>query len=140
MRERVFLCGLEPKQTAEYPDGTFLSHNPQTGNLTLRLERMRRRLSGSEPERLTDLIEIASYVFAADRNVSRGSAEDRAYSANWRRTFRLVVAVQELEFWQRHDVKAALCEALGFLSEDDWNFDFVPNLQPRPLQGSMHLT
>ena len=130
MPEHVFLCGLSETQRQGAPAGTVLSLAESTGNLRLRLERLRGRLQGSEPERLTDFVEIASYVFAADRTTRRGSLSDSDFGAKWRRNFLLVIAVRDLAFWQGQDVRETLAEALSFLSEDRWRFEFVANQHP----------
>lgn len=78
---------------------------------------MRRGLLGNEPKRLTDLVELASYVFAADRTTKRGTLIDKNMGADWRRHFRLVVAVRELAFWHRPEVATALYDSLCFMSE-----------------------
>lgn len=134
MAEHVFLCGLTEEQRKKHPSGTVLSLAKDTGNLKLELEQLRKRLVGNEPERLTDFLELASYVFAADRTTSRGPLTDPEFGARWRRSFHLIVAVRDLEFWCRSEVKETLTEALGFLSEDWWHFDFVENLHPIPMQ------
>lgn len=139
MAEHVFLCGLSKEQRAEVPVGTILSFEKGIGNLNLKLDRMRKRLVGAEPERLTDFIEIASYVFAADRTTSRGDLTDRGFGEQWRRSFRLIIAVRDPLFWQRPDVNGALGDALGFLSEDWWKFEFVENYEPIPLQQYLGL-
>ncbi len=133
MHKHVFLCGLSEAQRSGYTDARELSLADRVGNLTLRLDALRRRLVGVEPKRLTDLIEIASYVFAADRTTKRGTAILKNYGEDWRRNFLMLVAVREPAFWNRPDVKSALSEALGFASEDDWAFDFVVNERPAPL-------
>ncbi len=134
MREHVYLCGLSKRQQASCDRFTSLSLEKRTGNLVLKLEQLRHRFTGNETARLTDFIEIASYVFAADRNVSRGSKLDHGVGAEWRRTFRMVIAVRDLEFWRRADVRETLSETLHFLSEDDWSFEFVENLNPIGMQ------
>ncbi len=139
MSEHVFLCGLSSGQRAEYQDGTALSLEPKAGNLKLKLDRMRKRLAGAEPQRLTDFVEIASYVFAADRNTSRGPLWDPGFGGEWRRSFLLVIAVRDLAFWRQPDVKETLHETLGFLSEDWWGFEFVENLDPVQLQDYLGL-
>jgi hypothetical protein len=134
MHTHVFLCGLSEAQRTGYADGSELSLAERVGNLTLRLDALRRRLVGVEPKRLTDLIEIASYVFAADRTTRRGTEILKNYGEDWRRNFLMVVAVREPAFWNWADVKSALSEALCFASEDNWGFDFVESEQPAPLQ------
>ena len=139
MPERVFLCGLSAEQRAAYPTGTILSLDKSSGNLVLKLGRMRRKLVGTEPKPLTDLIEIASYVFAADRTTGRGDLDDRGYGPDWRRSFFLVIAVRDLALWQRQDVNETLCEALNFLSEDEWRFEFADNQNPISIQDYLGL-
>lgn len=134
MCEHVFLCGLSTEQRAECPSGTALSLEKRVGNLKLELDRMRGRLVGDEPARLTDFIEIASYVFAADRMTKRGALYDPGFGAEWRRAFYLVIAVRDVSFWCGAGVKDTLAEALTFLSEDTWRIEFVENRQPIPLQ------
>lgn len=134
MREHVFLCGLSTEQIAQSPAGTTLSLEKSVGNLKLKLDQVRGQLVGDEPERLTDFIEIASYVFAADRMTKRGAKSDPGVGAEWRRNFHLVIAVRELGFWSQADVRGTLAEALDFLSEDTWRFDFKENQFPIPLQ------
>ena len=134
MRRHVFLCGLSEAQRSGYVDGQILSLAERVGNLTLRVDALRRRLVGIEPKRLTDLIEIASYIFAADRTTKRGTEILKNYGENWRRHFLMIVAVREPAFWNRPDVKLVLSDALDFSSEDNWVFDFVDNDQPAPLQ------
>ena len=139
MVEHVVLCGLSKEQQSEFPVGKILSFEKGKGRLNLKLDQLRNRMLDNEPARLTDFVEIASYVFAADRMTSRGPLTDPGFGAQWRRSFRLIVAVQELTFWQRVDVKAALIDALEFLSEDQWTFEFVENLHPVPLQDYLGL-
>lgn len=139
MCEHVYLCGLTKEQQARMEPAASLSLEKRVGNLVLKLERMRNELTGGETERLTDFIEIASYVFAADRNVGRGSKIDSRMGADWRRTFRLVIAVRDLAFWEGSEVQEALSESLGFLSEDKWTFEFVANLNPIPVQQYLDL-
>jgi hypothetical protein len=127
--EHVFLCGLNADQFADYPDGTKLSLDERDGNVVLRLGKLRGGLR-DQPKRLTDFIEIASYVFAADRKTSRGSLTDRGVGRDWRRSIGLVIAVRDLEFWLQQEVGEAMGTALGFLSEDNWSFEFVENLEP----------
>lgn len=134
MHRHVFLCGLSEAQRSGYAGGSELSLAERVGNLTLKLDALRRRLVGVEPKRLTDLIEIASYVFAADRTTRRGTEILKNCGEHWRRNFLMVIAVREPAFWNGAGVKVALSEALGFASEDTWAFDFVDNEQPVPLQ------
>lgn len=135
MPENLFLCGLSPSQRAKYPDGKELRLHGTKPNLVLKIEDIRKRLSTTEPDLLTDLLELALYVFAADNLVSRGGRTFPNFGAGWRRSFHLVVAVREYGEWSEPGRLKALCDALHFLSDDYWMFTFVELHNPPSLQG-----
>jgi len=69
------------------------------------------------PARTLDLLEIATYVLAADRIVSRGRLDAVEYHT-WPRTLHFHIRVRDTRFWKRHDVQCALVAALQFMSGD----------------------
>jgi 7-cyano-7-deazaguanine synthase in queuosine biosynthesis len=138
MREHLFLCGLDETQRGRFSEGQILSLAEAGGNLKLKLDHMRRKLARNEPERLTDFLEVASYIFAADRTTSRGNAILKNMGEEWRRALHLVIGVREPAFWNRQDVRHTLSEALAFLSEDTWRLEFEQNRHPRSLQGYLN--
>lgn len=73
--------------------------------------------------RILDLLEIASYVFAADRCISRGPKTAVEYHA-WSRSFQFHIRVRDHGFWSQPQVRAALSEALTFMTGDA-KFDFI---------------
>jgi hypothetical protein len=76
------------------------------------------------PDRLLDLLEIAAYVFSADRLIRRGERDDVEYYT-WARSFEFRIWVRDHEFWSRGDVKHKLSEALTFMTGDrDFTFIF----------------
>jgi 7-cyano-7-deazaguanine synthase in queuosine biosynthesis len=75
------------------------------------------------PHRILDLLEIAAYVFAADRLFSRGIRSALEYHS-WARSFHFVIRVRDFEFWHNEDVKRNLSEALRFMS-GDLAYDFT---------------
>src|ERR1043166_2137672 len=75
------------------------------------------------PPRLLDLLEIAAYVYCADRWTSRGANEALEYQA-WSRTFRFHIKVRDFEFWKQQEVVSQLSNVLVFLSGDR-AFDFA---------------
>ena len=78
------------------------------------------------PPRFLDLLEIAAYVFALDRQIDRGHRDSVEFEA-WSRAILPVVRVRDHSFWQRDDVRGALQEALTFMSGDRyWEFRFQP--------------
>lgn len=132
MAEHLFLCGLTSAQRTGYKGGTRLQIGEHDGNVTLKIEDIRKKYVMSIPDLLTDLLEIATYVFAADNSVTRGGPALRNMGSDWRRSFRLVIGVRELERWSAPDLLHALRELLGFLSDDAWHFEFVKLSAPTP--------
>ena len=132
MAERVFLCGLSKAQCAEHKEGRELNLHGPDANVRLRLDDIRRGLLAVEPELLTDLLEIAAYVFAADNAIRRGDLTLKGMGAHWRRGFRLVIAVRRPGSWSEPQRLNALREVLRFLSDDAWAFEFV-GLENPPL-------
>jgi len=84
------------------------------------------------PPRQLDLIEIAAYVYSADRNVHRGGLTDVEYNS-WARQFDFYIAVRDHVFWNRLDVKQALTDTLRWLTGDaSYTFTFVPGHTTSP--------
>jgi 7-cyano-7-deazaguanine synthase in queuosine biosynthesis len=76
------------------------------------------------PPRVLDLLEIAAYVYAADRLTSRGRRVAVEYHA-WARRFRFVIRVRDLDFWSHAEVRDALAQALRFMTGDlSYVFEF----------------
>jgi hypothetical protein len=84
------------------------------------------------PDRLLDLLEIAAYVFCADRRVRRGAKDAVEYHA-WSRTWEFIVRVRDHSFWSRTEVVTKLSKALTFLTGDrDYRFAFQPGHATSP--------
>ena len=78
------------------------------------------------PPRTLDLLEIAAYVFAADRLLSRGRTDAIEYHS-WSRSIDFCVRVRDFAFWNSDLVKSALSEALQFMTGDTTiRFQFEP--------------
>lgn len=78
------------------------------------------------PDRTLDLLELASYVYCADRKKSRGPKDAVEYHA-WARSLHFVVKVRDYTFWRRNDVSACLSQALQFMTGDqEYRFSFQP--------------
>lgn len=133
----LILCGGAPSDGADHPLALNLRHPNRT--FRLEIEDISRALAATVPDRLVDLLEIASYVFAADGEVSRGGDVRRDWGDDWRRRLRLRIPVRDQAFWLRADVGAALTAALRFLSEDVWSFEFVASTAPAALQEYLPL-
>jgi hypothetical protein len=82
-------------------------------------------------DRLKDLLEIAAYVYAADRMTRRGQIDSVEYNA-WARHFHFIIRVRDFEFWNKSDAKNRMNEALSFMTGDlRYDFTFQPSL-PEP--------
>ena len=78
------------------------------------------------PDRTLDLLELAAYVYCADRMSSRGPKVAVEYQA-WARSFHFVVKVRDRTFWNRNDVSTCLSRALRFMTGDrEYRFSFEP--------------
>lgn len=132
MNSHLFLCGLNHEQRASYKNGRALNIG---SNVRLKLPALREELTLADPSQLTDLAEIAVYIFAADSAVSRSSEVLENMGVQWRRHFHLVIAVRRPVFWSETQRANALMELLNFATEDHWVLDFVQLVDPTPIQA-----
>lgn len=58
----------------------------------------------------------------------------RRRSKAWRRDLHFVVPVRNPDFWNSQEVQDTLCSTLGFLSDDQYRFDFVQLEQDHQFQ------
>jgi hypothetical protein len=84
------------------------------------------------PPRILDLLEIAAYVFAADRASSRGPNNSLEFSA-WARSMRFIIKVRDIDFWSQETVRSKLSAVLTFMTGDsEYFFDFLPGHSTPP--------
>jgi hypothetical protein len=110
-----------------------------TNKVNLRIDQISRRLAADVPAVLTDLLEIAAYVYCADQFTSRGTTQMTSMGAQWRRRFRFTIPVRRPDIWNDPKARASLRGTLGFLTEDEFDFEFVLSDQPTPLQAYLPL-
>lgn len=82
------------------------------------------------PDPLADALEIAAYVFSADRLIRRGREATPHIGSEWQRRLRFRIPVRNVELWNRPEVKETLSETLCFLSGDDVEFQFTQAGRP----------
>ncbi|HQP97172.1 MAG TPA: hypothetical protein PLY86_01840 [bacterium] len=131
---RLFLCNgaQSPVGTdkAKVAHLTYLRNHPNR-NVNLQLPNFVRQCAHL-PSRLLDLLEIAGYIFAADRMTSRGSNQAVELHA-WQRDMRFIIRVQDPDFWNQESVKEKLAAALLFMTGDgDYSFHFEPGHSTAP--------
>jgi 7-cyano-7-deazaguanine synthase in queuosine biosynthesis len=112
-----------------------LSLSAAKKDVHLHLRRFSRQLAITLPTVAVDLLEVASYVYAADQAITRGGKQEFEYGSRWCRHFRFEIPVRRPEVWQKDDVSTALAETLGFLSDDRYSFAFTKSQQPNPIEG-----
>jgi 7-cyano-7-deazaguanine synthase in queuosine biosynthesis len=93
-------------------------------HLHLKLHHITRRLASQLPEVAIDLVEIATYVYSADQMVTRGGLKEFEYGTKWRRHFRFEIPVRRHDIWSQPKMQELLTQTLGFLSDDDYEFQF----------------
>lgn len=106
-------------------DGIILDYRPgRSRNVIFKIPKLVEAI-GPIPDRYLDLLELASYVFCADRYVSRGSLNS-PYFSGWHRRFKHIIAVRDYIFWSDSDVRSLLESLLSFMSGDEHSFEFHP--------------
>ncbi len=124
--EHLILCGGVEEPQEAVASSLSLNLHGTSANVLLRIEDISRRLLANIPDVLVDLLEVASYVYAADSAIPRGGAIDAQMGKRWRRNFRFVIPVRLPDLWSSAPVSSALVETLSFLSEDGYEFEFQP--------------
>jgi hypothetical protein len=110
MSETLVLCGgtSAPKRGAAKT--LRLNLGGSNANVSLRIEDISRRMVADIPDVLTDLLEVATYVYCADQLVSRGGEAAQALGADWRRQLNFVVPVREPDLWTLPEAVRASCD------------------------------
>jgi hypothetical protein len=142
MSDRLVICGKLSANAARTKDVIALDvdapqHAPNRVNLKIR--DISTRMAQDVPPVLADLLELAVYVYCADQFTSRGGDTIPELGRKWRRAFRFQVPVRCPEIWSRSDVQDLLIGTLGFLSDDDYAFEFVRHPEPGPPGLQHHL-
>lgn len=89
--------------------------------------------------RLIDVLEIASFVYAADSTVPRGGGWIQGSIEPWARDLHFEIGVRDYDFWTRPEVIDLLIETLNFLSDDRLKFSFYPLPNDRAVQQYLAL-
>jgi len=132
----VFLCNgaSQPKNIAVDTKVFSLSYlkNDPDRNVNLLLPKFVDQVYHL-PTKILDLLEIAAYVFAADRLAHRGPREAVEYHA-WPRSMNFFIRVREPKFWNQKQVKNKLIEALVFMTGDhEYSFEFFSGHSTPPV-------
>jgi 7-cyano-7-deazaguanine synthase in queuosine biosynthesis len=137
MPERIVFCG-GLKAGRNQRDALHIDVSAPVGSrsrVNLHMGDLLRPLADNVPHVLTDMLEIAVYVYCADQFTSRGTSKMTNMGAHWRRKFRFSIPVRTFAFWSKAEIRNALIETLGFLSEDEFDFEFVQATNMTPFQS-----
>ncbi len=138
-RHRI-VCGAVPSIAAHASSKRLrFVMEGRNANIRLEIDAISDRLVKCIPTRFLDLLEVASYVFAADQACTRGGAGVDNVGARWRRDFEFHIAVRDADFWKSDETCRALEETLGFLSDDNYSFAFYPLTGERVEPGYFQL-
>ncbi len=129
MSERLFYCGTAPPPRDERR-ATQLMLAGERRNINRDFEDIASSSLAMSPIGLRDLLDIATYVFVADRTARRGGPTLPNLGSDWRRRLRFVIAVREPERWNTPHVNAMLQDLVGFASDDDYRFTSCGRLSP----------
>ena len=104
-----------------------LSTDKVIGNINIVIENIDSRLRANLSNRQYDLIEIVSFIYAADSFVIRTDATwlGRDTDDGWERDFHFVIPVFDVEFWNSSAIIQALKNLLTFLVNGKFEFEFV---------------
>jgi 7-cyano-7-deazaguanine synthase in queuosine biosynthesis len=138
--EHLALCGGAEAQPVDEEKRLDLNLHGSSANVRLEIEYIGRRLPANLSDAHADLLEVASYIYAADRAISRGGEKDTNVGALWRRKLRFVIPVRQPNLWSSDSVAAALVETISFLSEDDYKFEFRMLGDPLPVEVYFQLS
>lgn len=136
---RLFLCNgaVLPPGDARLTGHQImdLMVSGSSANVNIKLEDVAKVFMKHLSPRLTDLLEIAAYVYSADCATSRGKGWAKQNSVEkWSRTFQFVIGVRDLDFWQQSDIQKLLVQTLNFLSDDKYSFEFCSLQQEQEQQ------
>ncbi|MFZ5552479.1 MAG: hypothetical protein ACOZCO_05130 [Bacteroidota bacterium] len=143
LKEHIVLCGKIPSGNKFRDSEKRKIHrfecdpSEKKRNVNIDLPHFKKLVGCHIPERYKDLLEIAGYVYAADRMIDRGSPTALEFQA-WSRKLHFHIKVRDFAFWGKKATIHALSEALTFVSGDNsYEFSFYKGGKDH---GQMSLT
>lgn len=136
---RLFLCNnaIIPANDPRTRDlkTVSLSASGSDANVDIKVEDVARVFMRHLSPRMTDLLEIASYVYAADCATSRGKGWQNGQATEpWSRELHFLIPVRDFDFWAQESIVKLLSQTLNFLSDDTFHFEFQELVDEIPVQ------
>ncbi|MBK7358113.1 MAG: 7-cyano-7-deazaguanine synthase [Saprospiraceae bacterium] len=130
-KTHIVLCGGSPLPknykgvAASHLHRFSYDHNSKERNINIGLPHFIKTVNCHFPDRIKDLVEIAGYIYAADRMIKRGNPEQVEYHS-WARKFHFHIKVRDYNFWKQKQISERLNDALCFIAGDlDYKFTFI---------------
>ena len=125
MSSVLVLCEGASGNPDNYDKTITLTHSHlRTSNILFKIDEYYNSLAGKLDDIYLDLLRIATYVYVADTSVRRGGEAD-IWGKKWRRHFSFVIPVLMPELWNSPDINTSLKETLHFLTDDNYEFNFI---------------
>ena len=133
--DRVILCGNVDRDNLPWDDPKTIHFRTSGPHWNIRpgLPRLT-GLIRQVPDRFCDLLEIATYVYVADQVATRGGEGVDSVGEDWYRRLFFRIPVRNPDFWNTPQIQTALTKTLGFLSDDQYRFEFAPLVHPPQIQ------
>ena len=133
--EHLFLC-----DGAKVPQRNKKQkvHRLKTGKkrvkdeIHLEIGALKERLTDNLPAVMEDLLEIATFVYAAGQLTSRGGNTELDYGYKWHREFDLAIPVREYGVWTDPPTKELLENLLSFVAGEHYTFHFSRKQKENP--------
>lgn len=131
--EHIFYCNYYPneikKRGAVFLN--YISSKDFDANVNINLPQFTNSVYHLT-DRIKDLLELASYIFSADRLVERGNKDALEYHS-WSRRIKFNVKVRDYKFWNNDEIKKSLSILLRYMSGDyEYSFNFTSGHSTTP--------
>ncbi len=132
--DRLILCGGASAPRGVRVERLNLDLWGRDPNVFLKIHNITDAVMKNPPAVLLDLLDVAAYVYAGDQCGPRGGTRSFDYGDRWDRRLRYVIPLRKPKTWERAEVKEALAELLGWMTDDQFEFSFpkyerAPRLQ-----------
>ncbi len=129
--ERLILCGGASAPRGVRTERLRLDLWGRDPNVFLKIRNITDAVAKNPPPVLLDLLDVAAYLYAGDQCVPRGGTASFDYGDRWDRRLRYVIPLRKPKLWERAEVKAALTDVAGWMTDDQFEFRF-PQLKNPP--------